>query len=94
MSLEVEIYMNQFKGFFEKNPEQLKTLIGDVDPEKFYSKIKDLAQKNLLDEKPIEPTRKQIIDILVEINKGVAVDEKKLMNLPFMKHHMGLICLN
>jgi hypothetical protein len=94
MSLEIEIYMSQFKGFFSKNPDQLKILIGDVEPESFYVKIRETVEKNVTEEKSVEPTRKQILEILVEINSGVPVDEKKLMKLPFMEHRMGLICLN
>jgi hypothetical protein len=94
MSLEIEIYMSQFKGFFNKNPDQLKILIGDVEPESFYVKIRETVEKNVTEEKSVEPTRKQILEILVEINSGVPVDEKKLMKLPFMEHRMGLICLN
>ena len=94
MSLEIEIYMSQFKGFFTKNPDQLKILIGDIEPEEFYVKIRETVEKNVTEEKSVEPTRKQILEILVEINSGVPVDEKKLMKLPFMEHRMGLICLN
>jgi len=94
MSLEVEIYMNQFKGFFEKNPDQLKTLIGNINPEMFYDKIREIAEKNNAEEKPIEPTRNQVLDVLVEMNGGKAISEKKLKKLPFMEHSMGLICLN
>ena len=94
MSLEIEIYMSQFKGFFTKNPDQLRILIGDVEPESFYVKIRETVEKNVTEEKSVEPTRKQILEILVEINSGVPVDEKKLMKLPFMEHRMGLICLN
>ena len=94
MSLEIEIYMSQFKGFFSKNPDQLKILIGDVEPESFYVKIRETVEKNVTEEKSVEPTRKQILEILVEINSGVPVDEKKLMKLPFMEHRRGLICLN
>ena len=34
-NLDIEIYMTNFKGFFDKNPDQLKQLIGNIDPEKF-----------------------------------------------------------
>lgn len=94
MSLDVEIYMNQFKGFFEKNPEQLKILIGNINPEMFYNKIRETAEKNIAEERPVEPTRNQVLDILVEMNGGKPVSEKKLKKLPFMEHSMGLICLN
>ena len=91
-NLDIEIYMTNFKGFFDKNPDQLKQLIGDIDPEKFYNGIREIVEENSKeDEKPLEPTRKQIIGLLVDLN----INTKNVKNvLPYMEHHMGLICLN
>jgi hypothetical protein len=94
MHVDIEIYMTNFKGFFEKNPEQLKQLIGNLDSDKFFSEIRKQVEKNVSNEKPLEPTRKQIIEILVLLNGGKPVDKKKLSKLPVMSHHMGSICLN
>jgi hypothetical protein len=91
-NLDIEIYMTNFKGFFDKNPEQLKQLIGNIDPEKFYDGIREIVEENSKeDEKPLEPTRKQIIGLLVDLNINTK-NVKKV--LPYMEHHMGLICLN
>lgn len=91
-NLDIEIYMTNFKGFFDKNPDQLKQLIGEINPEKFFEGIRDIVEKNSEDdEKPLEPTRKQIIELLVDLNINTA-NVKKV--LPYMEHHMGLICLN
>ena len=69
MSVDIDIYMAQFKGFFEKNPQQLKMLIGDVNPEKFFDGVRSIVEENTKKEdSPLEPTRKQILEILVEIN--------------------------
>lgn len=89
--LEVEIYMSNFRTFFEKNPKQLVQLIGDVDPERFYEKVRRIVEKNVEDGKQIEPTRQQMIDLILDLN-GVPSNLEKLM--PTMSHHMGLICLN
>lgn len=91
-NLDIEIYMTNFKGFFDKNPEQLKQLIGEIDPEKFFKGIRVIVEKNSEDdEKPLEPTRKQIIELLVDLNINTT-NVKKV--LPYMEHHMGLICMN
>jgi hypothetical protein len=91
-NLEIEIYMTNFKGFFDKNPDQLKMLIGDIEPEKFYDGIRNIVEENAKEEeKPLEPTRKQIIGLLVDLNINTS-NVKKV--LPYMQHHMGLICLN
>jgi len=91
-NLDIEIYMTNFKGFFDKNPDQLNKLIGNIDPEKFYNGIRVIVEENSKDdEKPLEPTRKQIIGLLVDLNINTN-NLKKV--LPYMEHHMGLICLN
>jgi hypothetical protein len=91
-NLDIEIYMTNFKGFFDKNPDQLKQLIGNIDPEKFYDGIREIVEENSKEnEKPLEPTRKQIIGLLVDLNINTK-NVKKV--LPYMEHHMGLICLN
>ena len=91
-NLDIEIYMTNFKGFFDKNPDQLKQLIGEIDPEKLYNGIREIIEENSKeDEKPLEPTRKQIIGLLVDLNINTK-NVKKV--LPYMEHHMGLICMN
>jgi hypothetical protein len=42
--LEIEIYMSNFRTFFEKNPKQLVQLIGDIDPELFYEKVRKVVE--------------------------------------------------
>ena len=41
MNVDAEIYIKQLIGFFDKNPEELKTLIGLMSKENFYQKIRD-----------------------------------------------------
>lgn len=84
--------MSGFRGFFEKNPNQLVQLIGNIDPELFYDKIRNVVEENSKSEgKQIEPTRKQMIDLILELNGRPANLEKIT---PFMAHYMGLIGLN
>lgn len=90
--LDVEIYMSNFRAFFEKNPNQLVQLIGEIDQELFYKKIREIVEGNSKSETAqIEPTRKQMIDLILELN-GVPTNADEV--IPFMSHHMGLICLN
>jgi hypothetical protein len=94
MSVDIDIYMTQFKGFFDKNPEQLKLLIGDVNPEKFFDGIRTIVVGNSKKEdSPLEPTRKQILTLIVDLNGGTKENVEKRL-IPFMNHHMGSICLN
>lgn len=94
MSVDIDIYMTQFKGFFDKNPQQLKMLIGDVNPEKFFDGIRIIVEDNSKKEdSPLEPTRKQILTLIVDLNGGTKESVEKRL-IPFMEHHMGSICLN
>ena len=91
-NLDIEIYMTNFKGFFDKNPEQLKQLIGNIDSDKFFDGVREIVEFNSEDEeKALEPTRKQLIDLIVKLN-GDKTGVDKI--IPYMKHHMGLICMN
>jgi hypothetical protein len=94
MSVDIDIYMTQFKGFFDKNPEQLKRLVGDINPEKFFDGIRSIVEENSQKEdSPLEPTRKQILTLIVDLNGGTKETVEKRL-IPFMKHHMGSIYLN
>ena len=93
-NVDIEIYMNNFVGFFKRNPDQLKLLIGEINPEDFYSEIKSIAEKNLLDEKEIIPTRKQMVDLLVGMNTNKNKKQITDVVIPFMEHRMGKIIMN
>ena len=93
-NVDIEIYMNNFVGFFKRNPDQLKLLIGEINPEDFYSEIKSIAEKNLLDEKEIVPTRKQMVDLLVGMNTNKNKKQITDVVIPFMEHRMGKIIMN
>ena len=93
-NVDIEIYMNNFVGFFKRNPDQLKILIGEINPEDFYSEIKSIAEKNLLDEKEIIPTRKQMVDLLVGMNTNKNKKQITDVVIPFMEHRMGKIIMN
>jgi hypothetical protein len=91
-NLDVEIYMTNFKKYFENNPDQLTQLIGDIEKERFFDGVRKIVEENSTQEdKALEPTRKQLIGLLLDLN-GVTTNIEKV--LPFMEHHMGLICLN
>ena len=49
-NLDIEIYMTNFKGFFDKNPDQLKQLIGDIDSDKFFTGVRGIVEFNSEDE--------------------------------------------
>ena len=75
-NVDIEIYMTNLVKFFDKNPEQLKILIGDNDSNIFFQKIRKIVETNEKDEKELAPTRKQMIEIILEVQKNATV--KKL----------------
>lgn len=93
-NVDVEIYVNNLTRFFDKNPEDLKSLIGNTDKDIFYEKIKDQAQKNLESGEHIELTQKQIIDICVEINKSQTKGLETKVSEIFINTKYGKIFLN
>lgn len=93
-NVDVEIYMNNFIRFFEKNPEDLKSLIGNTDKQIFFEKVKTQIEKNLEIGDGLELTQKQILEICVDINqKQSKVLETKVFE-NFINTKYGKIFLN
>lgn len=88
MSVDVEIYLKNLINFFENNPNDLITLIGDFNKEKFYDEIKVVAYRNFEEKKEIELTKKQLIEIVFKLTKN----DKS--NAIFLSTKIGQICLN
>jgi len=93
-NVDIEIYMANLVNFFDKNPEQLKILIGDINSDVFFQKVRKVCELNDKDKKELAPTRKQMIEIILQIKKGP--DKKNIeKNVTlFMHHHMGKVFLN
>jgi hypothetical protein len=91
-NVDIDIYISQIISFFEKNPNELFILIGDLDKDYFFKKIKEAAQENHDKGEDINLTRSQMIDIVVKMNKEIK--EQRVVNVPFMETPYGDICLN
>lgn len=92
-NVDIEIYISNLIRFFETNPNDLMQLIGEIQKEKFYTKLKEKSEENFKNGLDIILTREQIIDIVLnmkipEINNGV--DVNKLI----MKTKFGDIIMN
>jgi len=66
-NVDIEIYISNLIAFFEKNPNDLLTLIGDLQKDEFYKKLRDQSEKNLEDGKDIVLSKEQIINIVVDL---------------------------
>jgi hypothetical protein len=93
MNVDVEIYMNNLVKFFNENPKDLASLIPYDKKEEFFDKVKQIVSENVNKGEDATLTRKQLIDLCVELNQQV--DQfliKKEGPLLFTK--FGLISLN
>ena len=70
--VDVDIYINQLISFFNKNPNDLIDLIGDLLKESFYKKVREQCIKNSEVGDEVSLTQKQIIDIVVELKKVIS----------------------
>lgn len=91
-NVEIDIYISQVVNFFTKNPEELKLLIGNMDKDYFFDRIKKVAQENYEKGEDVSLTRNQMIEIVIHMQKNI--QSQKVVNVHFMETPYGDICLN
>lgn len=67
MNVDAEIYLKQLFGFFDGNPDALKSLIGELSKEKFYQRIRDVVYTKVGTEDELVLSKKQMIDIIKDL---------------------------
>lgn len=65
--IDCEIYLAQLINFFESNPNDLIQLIGDLQKNLFYEKLKDQCLKNSEIDGDHVITKTQIMEIILEL---------------------------
>ena len=91
-NIDCEIYISQMITFFENNPGDFMDLVGDVQKEDFYQKIREQSLKNLEEGNDYVLTKQQIIDIVVELKVPELNDRLKIEKHIF-KTKFGVIIL-
>ena len=66
-NVDCEIYVSQLVSFFEKNPNDLMNLIGDLQKEDFYNKLKEQCYKNAKETDDHIISKQQMIDIIIDL---------------------------
>jgi hypothetical protein len=66
-NIDCEIYVSQLISFFENNPNDLLTLIGDLQKEDFYSKLREQCEKNSKNNGDHVISKQQIVDIIIDL---------------------------
>jgi hypothetical protein len=79
-------------SFFENNPNSLIDLIGNIDENLFFDKVREQSMINFENGDEISLTRSQIIDIVVNLLKSNNV--KLMENNIFKDTQVGKYCLN
>ena len=91
MNVDVQIYLSNFKSFFNNNPNDLINLIGDGDKDKFFELVEGSVIQNYDKGEDLELTKKQLIDIMLILTKDRV--EEKVENF-ILKGPYGDIFLN
>lgn len=97
MNVDAEIYLKQLFGFFDTNPDSLRSLIGDLSKEKFYEKIKSSIYDKVKNNEDIVLSKKQMIDIIKNLwdeENGVPKKETLEMIETFFRSDYGIFSLN
>ena len=96
-NVDCEIYIKQVISFFENNPNDLMDLIGEVQRDEFYEKIRERCEKNVDEDIDYVLTRQQMIEIVLEL-KAPELHKKLNTKLEVegfvMKTKWGEIILN
>ena len=91
MNVDVQIYLSNFKLFFNNNPNDLINLIGDGDKDMFFELVEGSVIENYDKGEDLELTKKQLIDIMLILTKDRV--EEKVENF-ILKGPYGDIFLN
>lgn len=96
-SVDIDIYVSQMIRFFDSNPNDLATLIGNMEKEIFYKRIKEIAKENYQKNSDPSLTKTQMVEIVADMYKEIQSNEQNMMDRVekiFMDTKMGKICLN
>lgn len=94
MSVDVEIYMNNFIKFFRENPNDLLNLIPKDKEEVFYQKIRETVYDNYDKGEDVILTQRQIIEVCIELNQPSPEPIENSIKNVFAKTEFGEYCLN
>jgi hypothetical protein len=94
-NVDLEIYITNLINFFENNPNDLMSLIGDLQKQEFYEKLRERSEKNYSNGDDFILTRNQIVEIVVELKIPQIEKEKKSeIDRIIQKTKFGEIFLN
>lgn len=66
-NVDCEVYLRQLITFFENNPNDLMELIGSVQKQEFFDKLRKQCEKNSKESDDHIITRQQMVDIVIQL---------------------------
>lgn len=96
-NIDCEVYVSQLITFFENNPNDLLVLIGDLQKEDFYNKLKQQCYKNAQEGDDHVITKQQMVNIIIELKVPELIEEvnpKVIVEGIVQKTKWGDIILN
>lgn len=75
-NIDCEIYISQVISFFENNPNDLMDLIGELQRNDFYDKLRERCEKNVDEGQDYVLTRQQMINIVLELKAPELIKTK------------------
>lgn len=94
-NVDLEIYVSQLISFFENNPNDLLELIGSLQKDDFYKKIRERCEKNVEEGIDMVLTKDQIVNIVIELKIPEITKQKhKYLDKVIQKTTFGDIILN
>jgi len=94
-SIDIDIYMSNLINFFEKNPNDLIVLIGELQKDEFYNRLRDICEKNLKDGKDITISKEQMINVILDLKiPEIKKQKDNYINKIIQKTKFGDIILN
>jgi hypothetical protein len=76
-NVDCEVYLRQLITFFENNPNDLMGLIGSVQKQEFFDKLREQCEKNSQESDDHIITRQQMVDIVIRLKMPEMVDSEK-----------------
>jgi hypothetical protein len=94
-NVDIEIYISNLITFFENNPNDLMVLIGDLQKDNFYKKLRKRCEKNFEEGKDIILSKDQIVSIVVDLKiPEITKQKQKYLDKIVQKTSFGDIILN
>ena len=75
-NVDIEVYISNLINFFEKNPNDLLVLIGDLQKDEYYQKLKERSVSNFEKGQDYVLTKSQIVEVVLELKLPVLKQEK------------------